>query len=90
MAAAPVNPSDFDPAAAAQAAKTWWDFLLPLLSGIFGAGIVWGSGRVTTADHGRRILVLESALGEKLQRLEDKVDRYHNLIVSNLIGVQQD
>ena len=91
MAAAPVNPPSPDDAAQAVAAvSSWWTALVGALSAVGSGGFVWGVTRSTLADHGRRIEELEGTVKDGMQRIEDKIDRNHNLIVNKLIPNSRD
>ena len=86
MAAAPVNPPSPDEAAQAiGAVSSWWTALVGLVSAVGSGGFVWGVTRSTLADHGRRIEELEDTVKDGMKRIEDKIDRNHNLLVDKLI-----
>ena len=86
MAAAPITPPSGDDAAQVIAqASSWWTAIVGALSAVGSGGFVWGVTRSTLADHGRRIGELEGTVKAGMQRIEDKIDRNHNLLVDKLI-----
>ena len=73
----PVSPPPAESVATIQSLGWLWAWLWPAMSSVFGAGVVWGTSRSTTVEHGKRLSRLEAQHDELLEKLTDKIDSNH-------------